>query len=310
MAVFETIRDFLGIDQVAKAVKAEEIDDPVHIESPMYNTVIEQVRNYPQTGYGLLPISVFEETDFGGGDGALGKTNLPRSIIEIAVDCLSRLMFGDLPQEAFFTAVWGVRLLKQNADIDEVEYMRRLIEIVGMSSPGKELKGESIIAACQLAGYARVYFGSIVNYEGVRDIIPDKRTIEAIRVMVSRVLFLFTYFGSPMTCPSFASGYAGTIVVGDGDYLTKNTLWTIKYDNHEPDKRDTLQAAVYLLMAKHTKNAAFRKIRYAGIFNPRLNKAWRLDLSSVPKDAIEEIESKVIGYDAPSIESRKVRQHK
>jgi len=40
----------------------------------------------------------------------------------------------------------------------------------------------------------------------------------------------------------------------------------------------------------------FQSIETIGVFNPRLNMAWVLDVKSIPDSVIETVERDVIGY--------------
>ena len=59
---------------------------------------------------------------------------------------------------------------------------------------------------------------------------PDYNTIENIRTMVERSIKFNEQYG-PVTAQGFTfepSGYSTTVLAGDGDYLTKDTLLDFK----------------------------------------------------------------------------------
>ena len=84
---------------------------------------------------------------------------------------------------------------------------------------------------------------------------------------------------------------------GDGDYLTESTIWDFKVSKNIPTKEHTLQLAMYYIMGKHSTDSHFDTVRNIGIFNPRLNIVYALDMSKVPKETMRRIEIKVIGYE-------------
>ena len=49
-------------------------------------------------------------------------------------------------------------------------------------------------------------------------------------------------------------------------------------------------------MGLHSIRPEFLKIKYLGIYNPRVNVAYRVAVDDIPDDVIAEVEDKVIGY--------------
>ena len=49
-------------------------------------------------------------------------------------------------------------------------------------------------------------------------------------------------------------------------------------------------------MGQHSGKNEFKGIKRLGIFNPRLNTAYLLDMSIVPAEVIKEVEKEVICY--------------
>ena len=78
--------------------------------------------------------------------------------------------------------------------------------------------------------------------------------------------------------------YTATITTGDGDLLTKDTLWDFKVTTSKPNKDHTLQLLIYYL------------IENLGIFNPRQNTIYQLPISEISDEVIKEVETVVIGY--------------
>ena len=133
--------------------------------------------------------------------------------------------------------------------------------------------------------------------KGPEEINPDKETIHNIRVMVQRSINFFDLYGPVVKSGfSFEGGYTETVTAGDGDFLTKETLWDFKVSKSLPTNKQTLQLAMYYIMGKHSGKSEYKDINQIGIFNPRLNRVYTLKMDEIPQNTIEEIENYVIGY--------------
>ena len=99
--------------------------------------------------------------------------------------------------------------------------------------------------------------------------------------MVERSKLFWKKYG-PITVDGFTfenGGYTSTVTTGDGDYLTANTIWDFKVSKSEPTNKHTL-----------------KNITNLGIFNPRLNKAYILDVNNISTEIIKTVENDVICY--------------
>ena len=65
---------------------------------------------------------------------------------------------------------------------------------------------------------------------------------------------------------------------------------------YEPDIKNTLQLLMYQVMGKHSEKEEFLNICNIGLFNPRLNIAYKINMDSISDEIINEIETKIIGY--------------
>lgn len=146
---------------------------------------------------------------------------------------------------------------------------------------------------------------------------PDRKTVENIRIMVNRSLAFFNKYG-PVTKDGFTfepvdgresdyqrmcetkkgswGGYTSTVETGDGDFLTRDTLWDFKVTVSEPTSKHTLQLLMYWIMGQHSKQEVFKTITKIGIFNPRLNKVYLFAVNNLPKEIIEVVETEIICY--------------
>ena len=120
---------------------------------------------------------------------------------------------------------------------------------------------------------------------------------ERLKEIPTRIIEFWKKYG-PVTVigPTFEGGYTNSIATGDGDYLSKDTIWDYKVSKGAPTSKHTLQLLLYYLLGKHSIHKEYESIKYLGIYNPRLNIAYRYQLDNLSKDTIETIEKDIIGY--------------
>ena len=134
-------------------------------------------------------------------------------------------------------------------------------------------------------------------YKPVDEIQPDMATIKNIRIMVNRSISFWKQYG-PVILDGFGfeGGYTNIIAKGDGDFLTNDTLWDFKVLSSTPKSIHTLQLLVYYLMGTHSIHPEFKNIKRLGIFNPRLNNIYLLDIDTIDPAIINTVLTEVIGY--------------
>lgn len=246
---------------------------------------IGQVKQ-PRGGY-LRPKDFnFTQLDGGGIDDLNPKENISPALVGMTVDYLTRYATGTDPRQAFAIPGRGAHVLHE-----EDTYESLLTQIDGLSDT-------SITAACKLAGFDSAFRAGPLAYRPVDEIQPDKPTIGNIRTMVGRSTDFFKQYG-PKTLDglTFDGGYTPTVCAGDGDFMTADTLWEFKVSKNKPTAKWTLQLLMYWRMGLHSKYAdEYRRVRYLGIFNPRLNNVYRLDAGSIPAETVEKVETEIIGY--------------
>ena len=115
--------------------------------------------------------------------------------------------------------------------------------------------------------------------------------------MINRSLSFWKEYG-PISkdCFTFEGGYTDIISTGDGDYLTRDTLWDFKVSKKEPTSQHTLQLLVYYIMGMHSIYKEFNTVKKLGIYNPRMNKVYTIDIDTIPQQVIDEVSTEVIGY--------------
>ena len=151
-----------------------------------------------------------------------------------------------------------------------------------------------------------------------KDINPDKATIQNIQVLVQRSITFFQEYGYPIkdgftfepveedesarnkmleTGKGSYGGYTALVSSGDGDFLTEDTMWDFKILKSKLTNKHTLQLLMYWIMGQHSGQEIYKKITRMGIFNPRLNIVYLLDIKDISNDIIKKVEKEVICYE-------------
>ena len=99
---------------------------------------------------------------------------------------------------------------------------------------------------------------------------------------------------------TFEGGYTDIVSAGDGDFMTSDALWDFKVSKIPLNSNQTLQLLMYWRMGLHSIHPEFQQVKYLGIFNPRMNRVYRLPVGQIPEDVIAEVDGKIIGYKCES----------
>lgn len=247
-------------------------------------TVTQRAKQYKQPRGGFVNPKQFALIHHEDGI-VLNPENISAGIVGTVVDYLTRFLSGAQKEDAFDVPISGAMRVK------DFDHCYQLLESV------EGLDDASIFAACQLVGYDVALRAGVMYYKPVDEIRPDADTIENIRTMVNRSLTFWKQYGPiVMDGFTFEGGYTGIISSGDGDYLTADTLWDFKVLSSAPKGIHTLQLLIYYLMGVHSVHPEFQKIRRLGMFNPRLNNVYLLDIDRIPPEVIQTVSNDVIGY--------------
>lgn len=174
------------------------------------------------------------------------------------------------------------------------------IDIESLLNQIDGLNDKSIIAACKACTYDvwyRNHMGAMMAKDA-KETTPNDVTIENIRVLVKRSVTFWNDYG-PVIVDRFTfetNGYTKTVDSGDGDYLTADTLWDFKISKSKPTNKHTLQLLMYWIMGQHSGKEEYKRITKLGIFNPRLNTVYLLNISDIPAEIIRDVEENVICY--------------
>lgn len=220
--------------------------------------------------------------------------NIHASIVGLAVDYMTRFMMGAKREEAFSISLKGAMALDLFTRDKNQSSMKNAIKLL---SDVKGLDNKSITNACKLVGYDVCFRAGIIGYKPIEEINLDKDTIENIVTMINRSISFWSKYGPVIKDGfTFEGGYTDTISAGDGDYLTKDTLWDFKVSKDEPKSKYTLQLLVYYIMGMHSIHKEFKSIKNLGIYNPRINKVYIVSIDMISRSVINEVSKEVIGY--------------
>ena len=251
-------------------------------------SVTQRIRQIKQPRGGYITPKLLKAVPLGDGIDALNlEENVHPGLIGLTVDYMTRFMSGTPVVDAFAISMLGAQSIGYDSKASH------------LMSGIKGLDDRSIVNAVKLTGFDVCYRSSPIGYRPVEDINPDEPTIQNVRTMVERSLHFFRIYG-PKTLDgfTFGGGYTDTVSAGDGDFMTANTLWDFKVSKYRPSKEHTLQLLMYWRMGLHSVHAEFQSIKYLGVYNPRLNKVYRIKVDAIPDDVIAEVEKDVIGYAA------------
>lgn len=246
-------------------------------------SVTQRAKSVKQPRGGYVPLRMMERADYNDGI-VLGPETISPDIVGLAVDYLTRFMMHSSLEDAFIISLRGATMLRRR---DEGE--RYLSGIKGLDDA-------SILDACRLVWFDSVVRGAIPVGDP-EDILPDEVTCSNIRTMVERTISFFGLVGPVvMDAPTFRGGYTEIVDRGDGDLVTEDTFWDIKTSKNPPRTVNTLQLAMYWIIGRHSVHPELRRLGRIGVYNPRLNASWTLNMADVPKETIEAIERNVICY--------------
>lgn len=286
-------------------------------------SVTGRINSIKQPWGGYIRPSMFKTIDIDDGITLHEQENIIPSYVGLVVDYISRMSLGNEFKDSFSISLKGLKCLiffikngLIKVDDDFKSDIKRMIH--GVSG----VDDQSIINASKLITFDVWYrdprfavtFGSPFTY---REVNPDSDTIDNIKTLVSRSLAFFNSYG-PIISEGFTfepeidnadaykemidlgkgtyGGYTPIVSSGDGDFLTKDTLWDFKVSKSKPNSRHTLQLLMYWIMGQHSGQTIYRDITNIGFFNPRMNKVFLLNVNDIPRETIRIVEDDIIGY--------------
>ncbi len=258
------------------------------------SSVTQRIAMIKQPRGGYIKPSQFSAVKFEDNLTLYDNENIHSSVIGIAVDYLTRFSMGTSVQDSFNISYTGACMAEKLCKKNSIKTANNLLSgITGLDD-------RSITNACKLVTYDTWYRNPIgaLTAKGVEETNPNIETIRNIRILVERSMNFWNEYG-PIVKDGFTfapNGYTQIVDSGDGDYLTADTLWDFKVSKSKPTSKHTLQLLMYWIMGQHSGQEIYRDICKIGIFNPKLNMAFLLDVSTITDDVITEVEKNVIGY--------------
>ena len=159
---------------------------------------------------------------------------------------MARFLMGFSKEEAFRISLSGAGKVHR---LREAERLLRKINTVDM---------ESVVAAYKLVKYdvyART--GTEYNPELVKGEIPEDIIWNTIK-LIKRTCVFFKRSGPVIKIGfTFEGGYTSLVSSGDGDYLTKETLWDLKVSKSQMNTQNTLQILMYYILGVHSVHKEF-----------------------------------------------------
>ncbi len=265
----------------------------------------------PRGGYikpsGFIPIELHDSITLN------EEENIHSSIIGMVVDYLTRFALGTDIEDAFRISIQGALMANTFGINDAMTVANDLLHRI------EGLDDDSIVSACKLVSFD-VWKRNIIaarTAKGYSEINPDRATIENVQALINRSIAFFKIVG-PIIKDGFTfepvkpnervyekmiqsgkgtyGGYTPTVETGDGDFLTADTLWDFKVSKTKPTNKQTLQLLMYWIMGQHSGQDIYKGITRLGIFNPRLNTAFLINVSSISSSVIKAVEDEVICY--------------
>lgn len=256
--------------------------------------VTKRIKEIKQPYGGYIKPSQFKKIELHDDNILNSEENIHASIIGMAVDYLTRFIMGKDIKKAFEISISGY--LNKKMVLGE----KNKSDIFPLLEKIKGLDDTSIISACKAVTYDVWYRNpnDAIMSTTEEEINPSIETIENIRIMVKRSMAFWEKYGE-ITVSGFSfepTGYTETVNSGDGDYLTKDTLWDFKVSRSNLTSKNTLQLLMYWIMGKHSGKLEFKNINKLGVFNPRLNIVYLLETSEISQEIIKKVENDVICY--------------
>lgn len=264
---------------------------------------IKGIKGIKQPYGGFLPIKSFKKEELGEGElDYFQDINVNPSIIGLAVDYLKRFVayrkhtkksLKEIQENAFSISLKGVARLGGQIQLKAMLLLRDI----------KGLDDVSIRNACKLSGFDCIYRSNFIPEDPISSINPDKNTIKTIKVLVERTL---NAFGNKKVydITTFDDGLTKYVSDGDCDFLTEDTLWDLKVIKSDIKSAHTLQLFMYYLLGINSIHKEYQNVKYLGLFNPRKNLAYKINVKDITPYVYSVVSSMIIGYQLPEIEKK------
>lgn len=265
-------------DDAAEAARGVWVEHPV--------PVAVRARMVVQPAGGFLPLSLFDRVALGDPCGLRPARGFPPALEGLAVDYLVRAASGVPVRDAFRVPLLGARLVRES---DRAERLAGMV---------RGFDDRSVGAALLLCAYDAASRRGPERWRRPRLAWPSEAVVWNVRRMVARARAFLDVYG-PVVWEgfSFDGAYTELVTSGSGDYLTGDGLWDMKVSRYAPNPVYTLQILMYWRMGlRSVHHERYAPVRRLGLFNPRLDEAWMVDMDRIPDEVREVVDRDVIGY--------------
>ena len=276
-------------------------------------TVKEVARSTLQPKGSYLPLKAFDKIVYDDGIVLGDNENVHGSLIGAASEYLTGVVLGESVEDCFKVPLIGA----YNAD---AEMPGSYVAAEKMVTEIKGLDDCSVYNALSVASFDVWYrdYSYAISSPRYNEICPNEDTVRNVQTIVQRTVDLFKRFGGikahgfnfdpegktpddhlkwiGRSRKSNFGGYSQKVYNGEGDYLTTDTMWDIKVLKSKITNKHTLQLLMYWVMGQHSGRELFKEVSRIGLFNPRTNTAYLLDMNMFSRDIIHAVEKDVIEY--------------
>lgn len=249
------------------------------------------IRQHSQPRGGYLPRKLFSEMMFS--DEAelypQEQEGPHATLMGLAVDYISRLLMGESVKEAFAISLMGASVV---SDLTKAQAYASVIEQMDVSSISL-YEAEAVFKLVRYDSAFRA--GYLVYHQGmVRELTITQIDVHNLQVMVNRTKrFLDSYGPVISSGATFEGGYTPIITAGDMDFVTKGFIWDMKVSKNPPDKNGTMQLLCYYLLGQQSIHTVFDDVHSIGIFNPRLNAIYTLEIEQIPESVMNTVRQEI-----------------
>lgn len=236
-----------------------------------------------------------------------GEESLKPTLMGTLIDYLTRIViYKDLKAFDFIKNTKNKKLIQQlKKDFKDIDYT--------------QLTQENITLVTRLCLFEHSFRGNEYIDPLKENIEINTLTCDHIKTMLNRANNFFNKFGQPVLtqykCSITTSLKEKTYVeiYGDGDYLLQDALVDFKVSKNGPTQDYVRQLLIYYigLVGKDLKKKKVKReeIKYLIIFNPRLDMFYKLDLESISKASLGEV-NKNISLELLKIKENNEREEK
>ncbi len=249
-------------------------------------SVTQRISKVKQEKGGCIPIKKFVKLELEHSKELfpMDQESISATTVGLIVDYMTRFVVSGDKMSSFHISLLGATLANAK------KHARSLLKMI----EGND--AQSVQAAAVLVQYDAVCRAG-ANKLNLEQHMNDE-TIANVMEMIQRTTDFIEKYGPVTTFePVFTGGYSEVISAGDGDWMTEDTLWDLKVTKSNPTTKHSLQLLTYYVLGCHSNaHEKFDKLRYLGIYNPRLDVVYRVDISEISKEKISFVEEKVICY--------------